>query len=206
MAETVTLGQAVLLKTRKPASSNSLLTPETRTMTELQHLKKQLTDSWSGEPWFGRPALQLLEGITDAEAYYQPAGQHSIAELVWHMVNWRGFAVSRVLPDNEKDLHYFEANDWREVSADGPYNWPEAVAALHRLQDALLQALNAMTDQKLGEKVVERTYTFRELLHGIIQHDIYHLGQIAYVLKIIRAEKSRETIAAAGTALLLYNG
>lgn len=171
-------------------------------MTELKYLKIQLKDSWSGEPWFGRPALQLLEGITEAEAYHQPGDQHSIAELVWHMVNWRGFAVSRVLPDGEKHLQHFEANDWRQVSADGPYDWAGAIESLHQMQETLLHALDTMTDQKLGEKVLDRTYTFRELLHGIIQHDIYHLGQIAYVLKLIRAE----SVSGTRTELLSYNG
>lgn len=180
--------------------------PETECMTELQHLKKQLNDLWSGEPWFGRPVLQLLAGISNEEAYYQPEGQHCIAELVWHMVNWREFTVSRVLQDGATTLQHFEAGDWRVVSPGSQNDWPGAEAALFRSQEVLLQALNAVTNQKLEEKVVERTYSFRELLHGIIQHDIYHLGQIAYVRKVWLAKQPGELPKQTGEPLLMANG
>ena len=39
-------------------------------------------------------------------------------------------------------------------------------------------------DQKLKEKVGGRNYDFFYLLHGIIHHDVYHLGQIAILKKL----------------------
>ena len=33
-------------------------------------------------------------------------------------------------------------------------------------------------DEILSQKVGKRNYTFYTLMHGIIQHDLYHLGQI----------------------------
>jgi hypothetical protein len=40
--------------------------------------------------------------------------------------------------------------------------------------------------------VDERKYNFRKLLHGLIQHDIYHLGQIAYIKKIASSNSYKE--------------
>ena len=39
----------------------------------------------------------------------------------------------------------------------------------------------------LEQNVRERTYNYRKLITGIIQHDIYHLGQIAFITKALGA-------------------
>jgi hypothetical protein len=47
--------------------------------------------------------------------------------------------------------------------------------------------LKKKEDAFLEEKVDYRNYNFRFLLNGLVQHDIYHLGQIAYVGKMLAA-------------------
>lgn len=155
---------------------------------EIRTITEQLNDAWQGDPWFGKPALQLLSGITDAEAYAQPAGQHSVAQLVWHMANWRQFTLSRFGQFAGRELDYFEHNDWRQAAPDTEYNWHEGVKELTQTQSDLLEVLKSLNDAILDQNVAERDYTYRKLLYGIIQHDIYHLGQIAYILKQLRAQ------------------
>jgi hypothetical protein len=40
-------------------------------------------------------------------------------------------------------------------------------------------------DNFLGDIVPLRKYNFRFLLNGLIQHNIYHLGQVAYLKKML---------------------
>jgi hypothetical protein len=40
-------------------------------------------------------------------------------------------------------------------------------------------------DSFLDEPVEYRKYDFRFLLNGLIQHNLYHTGQIAYVNKLL---------------------
>ena len=63
----------------------------------------------------------------------------------------------------------------------------EAVEALRQSQLKLLEAAANFPDERLGELVPSKTqrYTYYTLLHGITQHDIYHLGQIALLLKTV---------------------
>jgi hypothetical protein len=56
---------------------------------EVQYIIAQLKDSYEGDPWFGRNIQKLLYEVTEDIAFDKPNGQHSITELVWHMVNWR---------------------------------------------------------------------------------------------------------------------
>ena len=54
--------------------------------------------------------------------------------------------------------------------------------ATHQHIIALLQTKD---DEFLKEIVDYRKYNFRFLLNGLIQHNIYHIGQIAYIKKIL---------------------
>ncbi|WP_132050970.1 DinB family protein [Pseudocnuella soli] len=154
---------------------------------EIQIIAEQLKDTWAGDPWFGKPAQQLLTGITEQEAYEQPQGQHSIAQLIWHMANWRQFTISRLQPDSSPDVSLFETADWRPAAPDSEYTFAKGLQELETSQADLLRTLQTLEDSLLDELVAGRNYTFRHLLHGIVQHDIYHLGQIAYITKMLRA-------------------
>jgi uncharacterized damage-inducible protein DinB len=160
------------------------------TNPEITTILQQFNDTWNGDPWFGKPITEQLEGITETEAYMQPSGQHSIAELVWHMVTWRQFVLGRIHPQECQDLNYFEEYDWREV---GPqtHSWHDGVAQLHQTTAALRQALKTLDDAVLEQQVTGRSFTFRKLFYGIVQHDIYHLGQIAYLHKLLAAQKNK---------------
>jgi len=61
---------------------------------------------------------------------------------------------------------------------------------LNRLQETQNELINLLEKQQeslLEKSVSERTYNFRKLLQGLIQHDIYHLGQIAYIKKMLHS-------------------
>jgi len=155
---------------------------------EIQYLVSQLQESYNGDPWFGRNAEKLLGEVTETLAFQKPNGQHSIAELVWHMVNWREFVISRFKKDETKDLHYFEANDWRQLDHLDRSLWQHGLQKLNETQELLINILQDQTDSILDKIVEERTYSYRNLLNGIVQHDIYHLGQIAYLVKFLNQQ------------------
>jgi uncharacterized damage-inducible protein DinB len=49
---------------------------------------------------------------------------------------------------------------------------------LEETQDEILKIMDVMDDEALNTQTLGRTYNLEYLLNGIIQHDIYHLGQI----------------------------
>jgi uncharacterized damage-inducible protein DinB len=62
----------------------------------------------------------------------------------------------------------------------------EGLKKLELTQTKLVDVLQQQKDSLLVQTVPERTYNFRTLLYGIVQHDIYHLGQIAYITKLLK--------------------
>jgi uncharacterized damage-inducible protein DinB len=71
-------------------------------MNEVQRIVDQLRRAFEGEAWHGPAVMQILEGITAAQAAAHPAsGAHSIWEIVLHIAAWEG-AVSRRYAASER--------------------------------------------------------------------------------------------------------
>lgn len=152
---------------------------------EILTITSQMNETWEGEPWFGRSVKALLSEITEDIAFRKPSGQHSIVELLWHMITWKEFTISRLRENEGKTLQQFESEDWRELDHSDFSLWKKAVDEFSRLQKELVSLVQNLEDEILDQKVKERNYNFRQLLYGITQHDIYHVGQIAYLKKML---------------------
>lgn len=150
---------------------------------EIQYIIKQLQTSYDGEPWFGRAVKRILAEVDSKTALQKPNGQHSMLELLFHMINWREFTISRLQPGNDKTVQYFDQNDWRQLDHSDATLWGKGLQLLENTQQLLITLLGTLNDEVLSTQVADREYNYRFLLHGMIQHDIYHLGQIAYVKK-----------------------
>ncbi|MDQ3551133.1 MAG: hypothetical protein M3413_06370, partial [Bacteroidota bacterium] len=98
----------------------------------------------------------------------------------------REFTLHHLDPASDKTLSYFEKNDWLILDHSDKSLLQKALVRLQQSQDNLLNLLKLQQDELLVKKVVERNYSYRKLLYGVIQHDIYHLGQIIYIKKMLR--------------------
>lgn len=151
---------------------------------ELKMYAAQLNENFSGEPWFGRNIQAILKEINEDIASQKPNGQHSMLELLYHMINWRLFTINR-LEKSSATVKSFEENDWQVLDHQDKSLWQKGIDQLNDTQQRLLNLINTMKDEDLQSPVHERDYENRTLINGIIQHDIYHLGQIAYIKKML---------------------
>lgn len=150
---------------------------------EIKNIIAELRDTYEGDPWFGKNVKAILAMADERKIFEKKGSEHSILELLWHMITWREFVVDRLQHSQKMKLEYFEKNDWRELDHQDKTLWPQGIERLGETQEQILSLLKERNDDLLDEPVRERTYNYRKLLEGIIQHDIYHLGQIAYAVK-----------------------
>lgn len=151
---------------------------------EIRSIIYNLKEVLSGNPWYGKSALTLFNEIDPALAYQKPDQSHSLIDLLYHMVTWAAFTQHRLMKDRQMDSDTVEALDWREINP-AIHTWENGVAQFTEATNAIIQLLEASSDQLLEEKVDYREYNFLHLLNGLVQHNIYHLGQIAYVNKLL---------------------
>jgi uncharacterized damage-inducible protein DinB len=150
-------------------------------MTEVDRMADQIRRAWNGDAWHGPPLRPLLSGVPAAVANARPVpAAHTIAEIVLHLAFWKDvvrqrLGGARLLPADE--------DSWPAVRDAGEAAWQEAVALLDRRQQELAEAVARLTDEQLGNPVAGKDYTNYVLIHGAVQHDSYHAGQIALLKK-----------------------
>jgi uncharacterized damage-inducible protein DinB len=160
-------------------------------MSRLRDFLEQTRRITNGDPWYGNAILQVLDGVTHQQASTRPIPTaHTIWELVLHMTSWVREVTRRL-----------QHGDWREP-ADGDWpsapdstaaNWRAALARLEEAHRALATTLETLPESRLDAEVgTERNQalgtgvTFAQMLHGILQHDAYHLGQIGLLKKALQ--------------------
>jgi uncharacterized damage-inducible protein DinB len=153
---------------------------------EIQYIIMLLKRTYDGDPWFGLSIKKVVGEVDAKTALQKPNQQHSILELIYHMLNWREFVISRLQPGNDKPIQYFDKNDWRELDHRDESLWKKGLQLLENTQQLLVVLLGNLQDDVLSKQVADREYNYLFLLHGMIQHDIYHSGQIAYVKKLLQ--------------------
>jgi len=153
-------------------------------MTETTRIADQLRRAFSGNAWHGDSLLEILDGITAAQASARPIPHaHTIWELVLHIAAWDG-AVRRRLRGEAVTLtgeqNFPPARDTSESA------WRKAVEHVGRVHDELIRAVSEFPDTRLAEQVPgkqEAHHTYYYMLHGVVQHELYHAGQIALLKK-----------------------
>lgn len=151
--------------------------------TEIEAIILSLQDVLSGEPWYGKSFSALTHEISGEKIYRKPnESSHSMADLLYHMITWARFTQYR-LEKKQQDMKEVEAMDWREINP-AEHTWEKGTAQFTESINAIVALLKNADEKLLDEKVDYRQYDFRCLLNGIIQHTIYHVGQIAYVNKL----------------------
>lgn len=155
---------------------------------EIDRIVDQLQREHEGDPWHGSPLAHILDGVNAAQAARQPiAGAHSIWELVLHLTAWKQEVAKRARggPATEP-----EAGDWPEVGAPTAARWRAAQDALEAAHRDLIDAIRALPEEKLQtptndtrNRALGTGVTYYVLLHGVVQHDVYHAGQMALLAK-----------------------
>jgi len=140
---------------------------------------EELNRSWNGNPWYGPSLRPMLDGITEEQARSHPVkNAHSILELVAHAAFWMDMTVKRLEGFTGEAT---DDQDWRDVSK---LSWREALADLESRYTALLDRLARLNDEQMN-KPARKHMTVYAVLVGVIEHNVYHAGQIALLKKAL---------------------
>ena len=152
---------------------------------ETQYILKSFEATLSGQPWFGRAVYEILQEVDESKANTKPNGtEHSMIELLWHMNVWAEFTLANLEKRNPKELKAIEENDWREIDPK-KHTWKAGLEQLKATHAKIIGLLNQGDDSFLSDMVPNRSYNFHYMLNGLVQHNIYHLGQIVYLKKML---------------------
>jgi len=160
-------------------------------MNETERIGDELRRGHERGAWHGPSVQEVLEGVTaSTAAAHSIPGAHSIWELVLHITAWRGEVVRR-LEGGEPGQP--PEGDWPPVGDTSEAAWGDARRRLEdsyrRLAAAVARFAESRLDQAVGRKPPDPALgtvgSFYVMLHGIAQHDAYHMGQVAILRKAV---------------------
>ncbi len=88
---------------------------------------------------------------------------------------------------NTSDLNPLPRWEAEKEWAEPPIPWNELVVRWNHSRDLLEVRLRNFPIKDLGKQVPGRSYPYETMLQGAVQHAIYHSGQIAMVLSMLRS-------------------
>jgi uncharacterized damage-inducible protein DinB len=156
-------------------------------MDELERIADQFRRAYDGDAWHGTPLRTLLADVPPEHADARPiAGAHTLREIVRHLTVWLDVVRRRL---GGEAVDYVNGEDWHAPADPDPASWPHALAELDRTHAALLVTISALDPSALDRIVLGKEYDGYVLLHGAVQHNLYHAGQVALLKKaLLRCE------------------
>lgn len=147
-------------------------------MSEIDRIVRLLSKTFDRGAWHGPTVREVLKTVQPEQANRRIGSSHSIIELTLHMNSWRMFAVHRLRGDG-----VYEVAPEMNFPEPGSLTWTEVCSSLEKSQQELLEAAREFPENRLGELVPSSSfkYTYYTLLHGIVHHDLYHIGQIQLI-------------------------
>jgi hypothetical protein len=152
-------------------------------MSEITKLRDQLRRSHQGPAWHGPSLEELLADVTAAKAFAKPVPEaHSIWEVVLHVTAWQRVVVRRLAGEVILDLS--DSENFPAVADPSEQKWQEAKTKLASARQELDNAIAQLPETRLNEIVAGKGYSVYFMLHGVVQHNLYHAGQIALLKKM----------------------
>lgn len=158
-------------------------------MNTSQHLAKQFRDLYFGPNWVSGASLkENLADISLEEALISIHGLNSIAALTYH-VHYYVRIVSKVLEGGPLEGSDKLSFNLPKISTES--EWTHMQEKHWEEGEAFAKLLDALPEEKLWADFDTGKYgNYYRNIQTILEHTHYHLGQIAIIKKMIRANQS----------------
>lgn len=146
-------------------------------------LLDQLDRAYRRKAWHGPSLLECVAGLTAAQAAAHPVkGVRSIWELVEHIATWDEVVALR-LRGLKPEVP--AAYNFPPVPRVTPAAWKASLARLARCHALLRRTVASFPSAQVGRRRPGTTMTWYVLIHGAVQHELYHAGQIALLRRAL---------------------
>ena len=157
-------------------------------MTHLiQSFIDQIEQVHSGNGWIGVNFKKKISELNETQFFFKTKGTHSIAEIVSHLNTWRQEAVLKIIT-GKGSITDKDPSNWLPNQQLLVLGMNKILHEYDKSLSLLLKELREKDDSFLRDIYYDTdfkdNYPYIFLIQGMLQHDLYHLGQIALLLKI----------------------
>ena len=151
-------------------------------MNEAHRIQTLFIDLYDGHPWLDVTLKDTLRDITREQALQRPVKNgNTIWEILNHLIAWRQTVLKRVQGETIDS----PANNYIEKIKDPSEEaWRDTLERLETTQKEWLYVLNTFNEADFEKEYATNHHSYYKHIHGIIQHDAYHLGQLVLLAKM----------------------
>ena len=147
-----------------------------------KRLAEAVEHSMSGPMWHGPSLAELIGDLTPAQASARPVKNgHTIWELVLHLAVWNEIVRKGLTEAHDPS----EDEQWPKIPESSADAWRSAVQSMKDAHRDLAADVAELSDEAIKAHAPNRDHSVAVMIHGIIEHDAYHGGQIAMLKKAV---------------------
>ena len=156
---------------------------EAQERAELSRITDLLDRAGGGDAWHGPSVAAVFSTLTASQASARliPGG-HTIWELALHIAVWDRVVARRLAGESVEPT---PAEDWPHPGAATDDAWERTLTDLREARATLRAAIAAFDERHLDDVVPGKNHSYYVMVHGVIQHDLYHAGQVALLRKAL---------------------
>ena len=147
-------------------------------------LSAQLNTVLTGNAWYGDNVYTIIDKVMFETAFeHPPGGAHTIAEIVLHLTGWTEEVIRR-MQGHEAGMP--PGGDWPPQGTPSPRRWQIMVNDFKLMNTTLDGVILGFEEEKWGtifrreaSRELATGGTYEDQVTGLIQHHVYHAGQIA---------------------------
>lgn len=154
----------------------------------IQHYTSELSEFMKGDPWIDETFGKKLKSINEKNAFIRPLpNMHSVAEVISHLLEWR-LCILSFLHGGPRTLRDSDPGNWRTNAELSQVGWQSLLAAFNKSQTEIIRLLETKDDKFLQQMAMGENYNLKYYIDGLLQHDMYHLGQIGLIIKLLHSK------------------
>ena len=131
-----------------------------------------------GTPYYGDSINSIIDQLTFEHANNAIEDGHSIAQILKHMQAWRLYAIEHLKGNDHYDLELGSDKDWSKLIVNSPSEWNALKEEFKESHERLTGLLKRKDNSWLSIKMPGKEFSYNFMLKGIMQHDLYHIGQV----------------------------
>lgn len=156
----------------------------------IEHILQQLLELQSGKLWMGNNFETKINSINEKQALAKPSPTiHSVAELVAHLTAWSDDLILKI-KDGEGQLRDDDNRNWPDNNDLKKLGWDKICQNYRDSLNQVIALLKEKDDFFLSEKYYdqdfEAEFDYSYAINGVLQHNIYHLGQMGIIIKLVK--------------------
>ena len=152
-------------------------------MKEPGRITKLFEDLYNGSPWIDVTIMDTLKNISVEQAAKKVTPErNSIWQIVNHMIAWRENVLLRI---QGNEIVTPNNNYFTEIENTSETEWQKALERLENSQHQWIAFLKTFEESQFEKIYPKNRMSYYEHIHGILQHDAYHLGQIVLLSKLM---------------------